>query len=211
MRKKNKLVYGVGINDADYTVAWYEMVDGKLKKKTCPFYRTWSTMLARCYSEKYLAKKPSYRGSRVCDEWLRFSTFKAWMVEQDWKDENGKKKQLDKDLLSGSNRGKLYSPETCLFVSGALNSFLAFEQSVNNSFPVGVYWNSDVEKYQAEVNNSSTGGREYLGVFTTPEAASAAYCARKKEIAKKLAETVKDPRIKQILLDFEVPKHLRGN
>lgn len=44
-----KIVRGVGINDADYNVA--VTVDGV--KRYCPYYRTWSNLLSRCYSEKF--------------------------------------------------------------------------------------------------------------------------------------------------------------
>ena len=210
MRKRNKLVQGVGVNDANYEVYVTATVNGKQKNVwTCPFYRTWLNMITRCYCEAYLSKRPSYRGSKVCDEWLKFSNFRAWMVEQDWKDEKGTKKHLDKDLLAGSNRGKVYSPETCLFVDLTLNAFLNFEKSFNSGLPVGVYWCKLYEMYRAQVNNPFTSNYERLGFFATPEAASAAYCARKKEIATQLAATVTDIRLKQILLDFEVPEHLR--
>lgn len=39
------------------------------------------------------------------------------MIKQDWAD-----KQLDKDLINPNN--KLYSPETCFFISGTLNRML---------------------------------------------------------------------------------------
>ena len=118
-----KLVYGVGVNDADYVVSINETVgyvDGKRKEKLvwiCPFYRTWKGMLGRGYSEKLKLKYPSYKDVTVCEEWHLFSTFRAWMDQQDWEG-----LQLDKDLLVKGN--KIYSPETCLFVSGQVNNFV---------------------------------------------------------------------------------------
>ena len=49
-----KLVFGVGINDADYAVTEYETteVNGVRKQKFvwgCPYYLTWKGMLRRCY------------------------------------------------------------------------------------------------------------------------------------------------------------------
>jgi hypothetical protein len=50
--KRNKLVYGVGVNDANYNVNKYEIIDGKQKLIwACPFYIKWRDMLKRCYSE----------------------------------------------------------------------------------------------------------------------------------------------------------------
>ena len=207
MRTRNKLVQGVGVNDADYEVYVYEVVNGKRKAVwTCPFYATWRDMLKRCYREKDLLKRPSYRGSEVCEEWLVFSVFRSWMVEQEWKDENGKKLQLDKDLLSGSNRGKLYSPNTCLFVSKALNNFLTYGKSDNSGTPVGAFRRKGCKTFGASVCNPFTGEREYLGAFATVQAAAEAYNGRKKELAAAYAEVVNDRRIKKILLDFEVKR-----
>lgn len=64
-----KLVYGVGVNDADYVVQVKETVDcanGKRKQKqvwTCPFYKTWKSMLKRCYCEKAKINIPTYSGA----------------------------------------------------------------------------------------------------------------------------------------------------
>ena len=113
MVKPKRLVYGVGINDADYVVQKWETigyVNGKQKQKLiwiCPYYSAWKSMLKRCYSSKYQDKRPTYKGCSVSDEWLTFSVFKVWMEKQDWEG-----KQLDKDLLFEGN--KIYSADTCV-------------------------------------------------------------------------------------------------
>ena len=49
--KPKKLIYGVGINDADYVVKKWEeagYINGKRKRKQvwmCPYYRVWADML----------------------------------------------------------------------------------------------------------------------------------------------------------------------
>ena len=50
-RKSNKLVAGVGVNDADYPIVRFgETVNGRKKREwICPYYKTWSAMLNRCY------------------------------------------------------------------------------------------------------------------------------------------------------------------
>ena len=106
VRKSGKLVWGVGINDADYSVC--PRVDGI--HINCIYYQTWQSMLERCYSSKYQAKHPTYKSCTVCEEWLHFSNFRSWMVGQ-----NHKGKFLDKDILELGN--KIYSPETCIFVT----------------------------------------------------------------------------------------------
>ena len=63
MRKKTKLVCGVGVNNADYVVqineSWYE--DGKQRQRgvwVCPFYSKWRSMLIRCYSSRNMKLTP---------------------------------------------------------------------------------------------------------------------------------------------------------
>lgn len=115
---KRKPKFGVGINDADYKVQLLIRENGRLFCLwKCPFYVVWSDMLMRCYSEKYQRKSPTYVGCTVCEEWLIFSNFKAWMEKQDWEG-----KVLDKDLLVEGN--KIYSPSTCKFLPNEINQFL---------------------------------------------------------------------------------------
>jgi len=123
-----RLVQGVGINDANYKIR--AVVSG-LNVWKCPFYSKWENMLQRCYSEKFHNRIPTYRGCSVCKEWLLFSNFKAWMEQQDWKG-----KQLDKDLLVYQN--KIYSPETCCFVSSEVNTFLTKRLNDRGDYPLGV-------------------------------------------------------------------------
>lgn len=121
--KKNKLVYGVGVNDADYVVQKFERIGyeaGKIKLNlvwVCPYYSIWMAMLKRCYSAKYQESRPTYTGCTVATEWLTFSNFKSWMEKQDWQN-----KHLDKDLLFEGN--KVYNSDTCMFVTQLVNSFI---------------------------------------------------------------------------------------
>jgi hypothetical protein len=193
MTKNKATVYGVGINDATYKVHSHEK---NQRFWTCPYYVTWRHMLERCYSEKKLKKHPSYKGAIVCNSWLSFSNFRSWMMQQQWM-----KKELDKDLLSGGKRGKLYSPETCVFVSGRVNSFLTDSKKTRGHQPLGVCKRGN--KYIALVCNPFTRRQEYLGVFTSPEIAQAFYIARKKEFAKQLSEEEPDERVKQALLSMD--------
>ena len=130
MSKSRKLVSGVGINDVDYEVQKPQVFLGRLYKK-CPFYDKWQAMLWRCYSKKSLYKHPSYKDCLVCSEWLKLSNFKSWMETQDWEG-----RHLDKDLLVPGN--KLYSPDTCCFISIRLNSFITEPNVGNNGLPAGV-------------------------------------------------------------------------
>jgi hypothetical protein len=193
IRSTNKLVQGVGLNDANYNVTLYENVDGKRKMVwVCPYYARWCHMLKRCYSEKYHEKQPTYIGCSVCEEWLTFSNFKCWMESQSWEN-----KQLDKDLLVVGN--KEYGPDTCVFVTSIVNTFLNDSGNARGEFPLGV--SSYKGKFQARCRNPFTGKREYLGLFNDPNQAHLVWKKRKHELACQLADSeyVTDARIAQAL------------
>lgn len=173
MESGNRLVYGVGINDADCTIQSIDHTTGL--KKTCPFYRRWICMLQRCYSEKFQEKRPTYKGCTVCKEWLTFSNFKAWMEGQDWKG-----KQLDKDLLVDGN--KVYSPETCVFVHGVLNSFILDNGICKGDHMVGVYFDKSRNKFKSQCSNPITKRLEYLGRFSSEIEAHLKWRSRKLEL-----------------------------
>ena len=78
-------------------------------------YVAWQNMLQRCYDPKYHVKRPTYIGCSVCAEWHNFQNFAKWMSKQ-----NCEGKQLDKDIKVEGN--KVYSPETCMFVTPAENT-----------------------------------------------------------------------------------------
>ncbi|MCX2693707.1 hypothetical protein OO256_22145 [Pseudomonas sp. DCB_CB] len=100
MSKALKLVYGVGANDADYQVCLTETVSGRRRSVwTCPFYKAWTGMLERCYSEKFQIRNPTYQDCSASSDWLAFSSFRAWMSRQDHEG-----KHLDKDLLVPGNK-----------------------------------------------------------------------------------------------------------
>ena len=183
VRKRNKLVFGVGVNDADYNVYEHAVVDGKDKIVwTCPFYRTWKNMLVRCYSEKYQLKRPTYKGCSVCEEWLTFSNFKAWMEQQDWGS-----KHLDKDLLKEGN--KLYCPDYCIFVDQMINSFVTDRVNARGEYMIGVDWNKASGKFRSQCRNPFTRKGETVGLFTNELEAHLAWKKRKHELACMLAES----------------------
>lgn len=200
MKPKNKkLVYGVGINDADYAVQKYETIEanGARKQKIifrCPYYRVWNSMLGRCYSSKYQEKQPTYKGCTVSDEWLTFSNFKSWMEKQQWEG-----RHLDKDLLFEGN--KVYSAETCVFVSRGVNNFIKDHVAAPACLLVGVSWHKGTGKFRSDCRNPATGKSEYLGLFTCEKKAHKAWLKRKLEFAHQLAENQTDPRVAKALIE----------
>ena len=195
-----KLVHGMGTNDADYVVQRKETigyVDGKRKQKLvwiCKYYQAWKGMIQRCYSAKYQKSRPTYAGCSVSEEWLTFSNFKAWMVAQDWEG-----KQLDKDLLIEGN--KVYSPETCAFVTQMVNSFTIDSGAARGEWLIGVNWDKGTNKFRARCHNPFSGEQENLGLVTCELEAHNAWLKRKLELAHELAAIQTDPRVAKALIN----------
>ena len=175
LKSSKKPIHGVGINDVEYSVSSRSFG----KRLMCPYYVKWHDMITRCYSPKSLTKCPTYIGCTVCDEWLVFSVFREWMVLQDWEG-----KQLDKDLLVEGN--KVYSPDTCVFVSSSLNTLFNDSLTKRGIYPLGVSKCKQTGKFRA--TGSILNRCKNLGRFVTPELAHAAYCKYKKEVIKEVAQ-----------------------
>jgi len=195
-----KLVFGVGINDAGYVVKKWETlgyVNGKQKRRLvweCPYYRTWKEMLRRCYSAKLQERHPTYKGCSVSEEWLRFSNFRSWMVEQDFEE-----MQLDKDILFSGN--KVYSEETCVFVSKVVNMFTTDSGASRGELLIGVCWHKGEGKFQSRCCNPFTKKQEHLGLFTCELEAHQAWLKRKLELAHLLAAEQTDERVAKALIE----------
>jgi len=179
-----KLVSGFGINDADYAV---QPVNGN-SRYSCNFYTVWHSMIDRCYSKSFQKWRPSYIGCTVCDDWKYFSNFKKWMEMQDWKN-----KSLDKDLLVKGNR--IYSPDTCVFISTSLNNFVTRRVSGKGELPDGVFIYKKDGRFASQCSNPFTKKRERIGYFSTPSAAHEAWRSRKHELACQLADLESDERV----------------
>lgn len=191
----NNKVYGVGVNDVGRVVEYepqYDARGGTSRKAVfiCPYYTRWKNMLRRCYSASLHRRYPTYTGCTTWDGWHAFSSFREWMSSQDWQGNH-----LDKDILIPGN--KLYSPETCVFVSPLVNQFLTDCGRARGCYPLGVRRRNTTGKYNAQCRNPFTGKRESIGHFPDPESAHRAWLERKRELACILAksEHVKDSRV----------------
>jgi hypothetical protein len=164
---QRKPVYGIGTNDADYLTK----IERNGKRYMCPFYTKWKGMLERGYCPKLHKQQPTYADCSVAEEWHLFSTFKDWMRSQ-----NGLGLELDKDILLIGNR--IYSPETCCFVTRQINGLLNDHAAARGESPPGVCWDKKASKYRAQIRIH--GKKTFIGLFTTVEAAEQAYNAAKK-------------------------------
>lgn len=179
-----KKLYGVGVNDADYQVSGGT---GGI----CPYYTRWRHILKRGYDPKSLIKNPSYEGCSVAEEWHKFSEFRKWMLTQRWA-----RRQIDKDILVPGN--KIYSSETCVFVTLRTNTFIIDRKADRGSWPLGVYQDKQSGKFKAQCCTLN-GERKYLGLYETPEAAHEAWRQCKYEQALLLASQQDDARVAEAL------------
>jgi hypothetical protein len=143
-------------------------------------------MLTRAYSHPFLARYPAYSGVTVCEEWHSFMAFRAWMETQDWEG-----KQLDKDIIVPGN--KVYSPDTCVFVSSALNNLLTDRAAARGEWPIGVSWHKHRKKLNAYIQEG--GKKRHLGSFTCPHEAHMAWRKAKVRIVRDVAREQDDPRV----------------
>ena len=200
LKRKSKLVSGVGINDADYEVQKYAVVSGKRKRTwVCPYYNVWKSMITRCYSRVYQSRQPTYKNCTVCNEWLTFSNFKKWMEQQDHKG-----KYLDKDVLSAGNR--VYSSEHCVFVTRNVNNFVTEGNHGKRPYLIGVCFlvNKKSNSYQSQCKNPfNQRTRGHLGYYSSEIQAHLAWKYRKRELAIQLANSVyvTDERVAQALIN----------
>lgn len=199
MLRRRRLLYGVGLNDADYNVkkmGFVGFVDGKRKEAllwVCPFYAVWKEMLRRAYSAEYKERYPTYQDVSVCTEWHKFSVFRVWMEGQNWSG-----KQLDKDLLVSGN--KVYSPSTCIFVSCAVNNFLTESGAARGDYPIGVSWDGRRGKFLSRCQDPETGVRKHLGYFDCISTAHRAWLGAKLSFARTLAAQQADERVAEALV-----------
>jgi hypothetical protein len=149
------LIHGIGINDADYTVQINEVIErgfnGKAKYKMvwiCPYYKIWRAMVCRAYSPNR-TNMEHYGGVSVCQEWWLFSNYKAWLLENNYKEGLA----IDKDLLILGNRE--YSPQTCTIVPASVNSLITCFKSNKGIYPVGVSKNGNRLISRVHIGNGS--------------------------------------------------------
>lgn len=87
-----------------------------VKGRETPNYKAWKNMLARCYDPNTQKSNPTYVGCSVCDEWLNFQLFSDWFLRNKPKGNY----HIDKDTRVKGN--KVYSPDTCCFITASENT-----------------------------------------------------------------------------------------
>lgn len=181
--RRRTRVLGWGINDAKHPV-----MHGTEKELA---YKTWTSMIRRCYSPKYHKFKPTYIDCQVCSEWKYFSNFERWFYEN-YKDGY----VLDKDIIKQGN--KIYSPDTCCFVPPYINCLLAMNSKKRGKLKTGVYLKDN--KYVAQCGIEKVQRR--IGVFDNENDAHEAYkVAKYAEIKRVAKEALKNEEITKSVYD----------
>lgn len=140
-------------------------------------------MFARCYDEKQLNKRPSYYEVTICKEWHNFQNFAKW-YEDNYYAVKDEVISLDKDILFKGN--KVYSPNTCIFVTRYINSLFTTRKNDRGEYPIGVTFNKNNGYYRARI--SKYGNKHDIGNFNNQLDAFNSYKTEKEKHIKEVAE-----------------------
>lgn len=149
-------------------------------------YRLWYQMLRRCYDKNQLErdKGKGYLGCAVCDEWFYYSNFEKDIQTlpgyEDWLNKKGY--CLDKDTINPESR--IYSKETCCFISSKKNISDVYKRHPEN---IEKLREANKTRYmltkgdEVLIFNSETEACEYLGIARCSVASSYRYGAKCRE------------------------------
>lgn len=196
VRSRTKLIYGVGVNDFEYTI--------KVNGVHIPEYLQWRSMISRCYNKTYNDLHPTYKDVYV-EEYLHsftnFYNFIHTLKGYGQIDENEKPFQLDKDLLGVD---KLYKRDNLCFIPQCINKFLTLRTLDRGECIIGVY-KSSKNRFSSKLMIDCK--VKNLGSFKTEMEAFQAYKEAKEQQAKVLAERWKeqiDERVYNALMNYKV-------
>lgn len=155
-------------------------------------YNTWLCILKRCFDEKFKEENPTYKNASMCDEWMNYSNFYNWIINQKnydkWNNNFGW--CVDKDILIKGN--KVYSPDTCCLVPHKVNVLFCKNDKHRGHLPIGVTYFKKSDKYKVTLTDSvNYKGKttKYLGVYKTPEEAFNVYKSYKEKMIRRVAES----------------------
>lgn len=168
----------------------------KVKHHTLSYCRWLNLKVRTCDNKAYLSTRPNYSG--VSNNFNCFDGFVEWSINEigyNEKENIGGVLQnfhLEKDLLSGRS-GKIYSPETCLFVPQKVNMFTCIKSRnkiKDLTLPVGVVFHKRDKKFMAQI--STEGKYNFLGYFTNKIDAHRAWQLAKINYGEYLASEYKE-------------------
>ena len=179
-----KRYFGIGyIGEGKYKV--------KENGKHTRAYKTWNSMLQRCYSEKYHKKHPTYVECEASKWFHNFQNFGIW-DEENYYSIEGEKMCLDKDILVKHN--KVYSPENCIYVPQTINSLFIKSDKTRGDSVIGTSLQKGKYVVYCSLFNPETGKskNEYLGLYETQEEAFKVYKYYKEKNIKEVANYYKN-------------------
>ena len=144
-------------------------------------YKVYDGILARCKDTVDNENvRDCYNKSTMCQKWLdEPKEFVKWYLNH-YYECDGEEMDVDKDLF-GDGSG-MYHEDFCCILPKGLNTLLAnskkhYEkgQTLENSLPLGVRYNSKTNKYYGEIQFTGTDRQISLSEWDTPEEAFAEY------------------------------------
>lgn len=163
-------------------------------------YTVWHHMLSRCYCPKYHKRQPTYKNCEVVSEWLNFQKFSEWFYNvSNYEDSL----HLDKDLKVADN--SLYGPDTCIFVTMDVNSFLSCVYE-KGTYGIGISLSKSGKlKVQASCGAGST--NKHIGTFSIEDLhkAKKAYSEFKYNLRDELVLEQTDKEVKNSLQLWKIP------
>lgn len=195
------LINGWGVNDADYNVSHFEVINGKKKQVRCPIYSDWVGIIERSHCPIYKTKNPTYKDVTASEDFRHFMDYRKWVLEEQ-PNKNWMNCEPDKDILIFGN--KIYDKTTLVYIDKKLNSFLTSSEGSRSGNMLGATFipRKKINQFQAQCQNpfgSYKGEGRHLGYFPTELDAHLAWKARKHEIACIFAEQQTDPRVADAL------------
>ena len=179
-----KRYFGVGyLGEGEYK-AWENGKETRV-------YKTWKSMLERCYDKKYHEKYPTYIDCEVSEELHNFQNFAKWYDDNYYEIEN-ERMHLDKDILVKGN--KIYTTETCIFVPQAINKLFIKCDSRRGESVIGTSLKNGRYRVQCHLIDPKTGEskQKHLGYYDTQEKAFEVYKYYKEKNIKEIADYFKE-------------------
>ena len=192
-RKRNP-IFGVGINDVDYSVYDTKSEGGKrMIVWRCPYYVKWLDILKQVYSEKYSKSNPLHGDITVCKDWLKFSVFRKWMESQSVDKLN---RMLNRQIMVPGSQ--IFSPETCIFVPRGIHNIFCnnIDQIICTKNPTdrrdfkGVQYDPRKKLFKAFITTNTK--RVNLGYFNDEKEAHGTYLRAKAEHVRQVADELTD-------------------
>lgn len=143
-------------------------------------YKTWHSMMHRCYDPAVKIKNPTYEDCIVAEEWHNFQNFAEWFYSQKYCNDGY---ELDKDWLVANN--KVYSPEFCLLAPKKINCLVRGHKRKDETMPMGVYKTKFGKPYISMIRID--GNLTMLGTFDDRDEAHNVYKVAKISYIKKVA------------------------